>query len=84
MKTLFLTILFYLAVFSTNAQIEPLLEPDYWTTEKIEIDGETTYADTNNINDYEKLFIDGSESSASGGLEFVTLTSGLIFDDDNQ
>jgi len=83
MKYLY-TLLLSLGFFFSNAQVAPLLEPNYWTIEKVVIENDTTYADTNFFDEYEKLFIEGSASSNAGFLEFIIFLSELEFDDTNQ
>ena len=84
MKNLYTTIL-CLAFFYTNAQVAPLLEPNYWTIEKVVFENDTTYADTNNNDEYEKLFVEGSTTSTGiGSFNFILLDIVAEFDDTNQ
>ena len=80
----FYTLILSLGFFFSNAQVVPLLEPNYWTIDKVIIENDTTYADTNFFDEYEKLFIEGSATSNAGFLEFIILLSDLQFDDTNQ
>lgn len=83
MKYLYITILCFGFLFS-NAQVAPLLEHDYWTIEKVVIDNDTTYADTNFFDEYEKLEIEGFDSSNFGLIEFIIFDSSLQFYNTNQ
>ncbi|MCH8534745.1 MAG: T9SS type A sorting domain-containing protein [Flavobacteriaceae bacterium] len=82
MKYLY-TFLLALSFLVSKAQVEPLLEPEYWTIEKVVIDNDTTYADTNDNDEYEKLIIQET-SSDLGYLEFIIFHANLDYDNVNQ
>lgn len=74
-------VLLLLSCMTLKAQVAPIL--DYiWTIEKIVIDNDTTYAETNFFDEYEILYIQNDETYYS--LIFVILVSDLSFDDNEQ
>ena len=83
MKYLY-TLLLSLGFLFSNAQVAPLLEPNYWTIEKVVIENDTTYAETNNNDEYEKLFVYGTTSTGIGTFNFVIFNLVAEFDDTNQ